>query len=317
MTSRKSIHVSGHTDAHRLIHGASDGHPGLYIERLGDHLLVQSDRDRDDRIDAFIEEIRTQNGCRSAYWKQLRRDVRHTTPEDASPRHIAGEPAPNRFSILENGITYEASFEEGYSYGLFLDQRENRARLADGRVAKQLPAGGHEPARLLNAFAYTCAFSVCAAKGGFETTSLDLSRKYLNWGRRNFELNGLDPAQHDFIYGDVFDWFKRLRNKGREFEAIVLDPPTFSRSKKKQFKAGTDYGKLVELTLPILAPGGLLFASTNSANFSKANFLQQVEDAVIGNGREILRSEFVSQPPDFPISSAEPAYLKTVWITVA
>src|SRR4030095_11402312 len=84
---------------------------------------------------------------------------------------------------------------------------------------------------VLNTFAYTCGFSVCAALAGARTTSIDLSRKYLEWGKRNFLLNGLDPNQHDFIYGDVFDWLRRLEKKGRLFEVLLLDPPTFSQSK--------------------------------------------------------------------------------------
>ncbi len=73
---------------------------------------------------------------------------------------------------------------------------------------------------------------MCAARVGAHTTSLDLSKKYLEWGKRNFTLNGLDPAAHDFIYGDTFDWLRRLAKKGRVFDAVVLDPPTFSQSKE-------------------------------------------------------------------------------------
>ena len=103
----------------------------------------------------------------------------------------------------------------------------------------------------MNCFAYTCGFSVCAAKAGARTTSLDLSKKYLEWGKRNFALNGLDPAAHDFIYGDTFDWLRRLAKKGRAFDAVVLDPPTFSQSKEHgTFRAEKDYGKLVTAALP-------------------------------------------------------------------
>ena len=88
-------------------------------------------------------------------------------------------------------------------------------------------------------FAYTCGFSVCAALAGARTTSLDLSRKWLAWGQRNFVLNGLDPAAHDFIYGDATDWLRRLGRKGRQFEAVLLDPPTFSTSKLFAFSAAS------------------------------------------------------------------------------
>jgi 23S rRNA (cytosine1962-C5)-methyltransferase len=170
---------------------------------------------------------------------------------------------------------------------------------------------------MLNTFAYTCGFSVCAAKAGARTTSLDLSKKYLEWGKRNFALNGLDPAAHDFIFGDTFDWLRRLAKKGRAFDAVVLDPPTFSQSKEHgTFRAEKDYGKLVTGALPVLKPGGILFASTNAADWPPENFLADVDAAVHGAKRKILQRHYVPQPPDFPISRAEPAYLKTVWLRI-
>jgi 23S rRNA (cytosine1962-C5)-methyltransferase len=170
----------------------------------------------------------------------------------------------------------------------------------------------------LNVFAYTCGFSVCAAKGGAKTTSLDLSQKYLEWGRRNFVLNGLDPAAHDFIYGDAFDWLGRLAKKARTFDVIVLDPPTFSQSKERGvFRAETDYGELVSAALPLLKTGGVLFASTNAADWPPEKFLAAIEKNVRAAKRKILQQHYAPQPPDFPISRAEPAYLKTVWLRIA
>ncbi len=213
------------------------------------------------------------------------------------------------------------SFNEGYSVGLFLDQRDNRRRFLTGHIAADFPLFKSEirnpKSEILNCFAYTCGFSVCAAKAGARTTSLDLSKKYLEWGRRNFALNGLDPAAHDFIYGDTFDWLRRLAKKGRAFDAVVLDPPTFSQSKEHgTFRAEKDYGKLVTAALPVLKPGGILFASTNAADWPPEKFLADVEAAVRGAKRKILQRHYVPQPPDFPISRAEPAYLKTVWLRI-
>ena len=88
---------------------------------------------------------------------------------------------------------------------------------------------------VLNTFAYTCGFSVCAAAAGARVTSLDLSKTYLDWGRANFALNAIDPTRHDFISGDAFDWLRRFAGKKRRFDVIILDPPTFSRSKKAAF----------------------------------------------------------------------------------
>jgi 23S rRNA (cytosine1962-C5)-methyltransferase len=119
---------------------------------------------------------------------------------------------------------------------------------------------------ILSAFAYACGFSVCAALAGGRTTNLDLSKKYLEWGKRHFALNGLDPAAHDVICGDVFDWLRRLARQGRVFDVIVLDPPTFSQSKAHgAFRAEKDFGKLVTAALPLLKSEGMLFSSTNAA----------------------------------------------------
>ena len=150
------------------------------------------------------------------------------------------------------------------------------------------------------------------------TTSLDLSKKYLEWGRRNFTLNGLDPAAHDFIYGDTFDWLRRLAKKGRAFDALVLDPPTFSQSKENGvFRVEKNFGELVAAALPVLKPGGILLASTNAADWPPEKFLVAVESAVHAEKRKILSQHYVPQPPDFPVSRAEPAYLKTVWLKVS
>jgi 23S rRNA (cytosine1962-C5)-methyltransferase len=313
LNPRTAILVPSHTDALRLVHGASDGWPGTYIERLGDYLLLQSAELPNQSLREHLATLAVEHNSYGTYFKQLRRDIRKTDLEHASPTLIQGTAAPERFTVMENGFRYEVSFGEGYSYGLFLDQRANRASWSNSRIQSWLPLGHRQPPRLLNAFAYTCAFSVCAAKSGFETTSLDLSRKYLDWGRRNFELNDIDPAEHDFIYGDVFEWFKRLQKKGRRFEAIVLDPPTFSKSKKNLFKADRDYGRLIELTLPLLEKDGILFASTNAAQLSKSGFLNQIHGAIDGAERRIQKEFFIPQPEDFPVSAAEPAYLKTAW----
>ena len=203
--------------------------------------------------------------------------------------------------------------------GLFLDQRENRRRLLVNWAAADFPVfpNGAAGAEVLNTFAYTCGFSVCAAKAGARTTSLDLSKKYLEWGRRNFALNQLDPAAHDFIFGDAFDWLRRLEKKGRFYDLVVLDPPTFSQSKLAgAFQAERDYGRLALAALPLLKPDGILFASTNAARLEPEKFLTVLSEAIEKTGRKILQQHYEPQPPDFPVHRDEPAYLKTVWLRV-
>lgn len=308
---RAALIAREETTAWRMVHGATDGWPGWYVDRLGDYVLSQSVAELSEEQRGYLRNL----DARGVYHKILMRHVRKTRLAEASPGLLFGEAAPERFTILENGMRYELSFAEGYSFGLFLDHRDNRRRLLKEHVAANFSLSAREA---LNVFAYTCAFSVCAAKAGARVTSVDLSKKYLDWGRHNFELNGIDPAAHDFIYGDAFDWLWRLQKKGRTYDVILLDPPTFSQSKEHGvFRAEKDYAELVSAALPLLNPNGVLFASTNAAEWAAEDFVGLVS-AVIGKYRRaVVQQHYVPQPPDFPISREEPAYLKTIWLKVA
>jgi 23S rRNA (cytosine1962-C5)-methyltransferase len=318
---RACIHPQ-ETDCFRLHHGAADQCPDVYVEQLAEWMLVQARQaistDRDDNTAALLQDIGRENKLCGAFFKLLQRDVRRAKLEEATPKPLFAAEAPREFIVRENGLSFHVSLNEGYSYGLFLDQRDNRRRLLTGHIAAGFPFNLQPSTfNLLNTFAYTCAFSVAAAKAGAHTTNLDLSKKYLEWGRRNFALNGLDPAAHDFIYGDVFDWLRRLAKKGRQFDAVLLDPPTFSQSKESGvFRAEKDYGQLVALALPLLKPDGILFASTNCATLPPEDFLATIEAVIQRAGRRIVQQHYVPQPPDFPITRDEPAYLKTVWLRV-
>ena len=360
LSLRSALIDVAETNGYRLLHGASDGWPGWYVDRLGDFLLSQSDQELGEQQREKLADLLNSFSLRGAHHKNLTRAGGKSGAARTSPRPVLGEGAPAEFAILENGLRFALSFREGYSVGLFLDQRENRRRFLTGYVApgfliragarvnppppppgegsRPVNADGRFPNRqrsgvercvdvpphplagmeILNAFAYTCGFSVCAAKAGARTTSLDLSKKYLQWGKRNFALNGLNTAGHDFVYGDVFDWLRRFAKRGRRFDVIVLDPPTFSQSKEQGvFQADKDYPRLVTAALPLLEPEGVLFASTNAAKFEPETFLDRLTSALTRGGRRIVRRHYTPQPPDFPICSAEPAYLKTVWLQVA
>ena len=324
---RRAIIDEEFTNAYRLINGASDGWPQWYLDRFGDYLLSQSEQPLSEPQSGELAENLNSGSLQGAYHKVLSRHVRKAAPAASSPRLAIGAQAPARFLIRENGLRFEASFEEGYSVGLFLDQRDNRRRLLIGHVAagfSMLPGtkrdgAGTSPTNaqpeVLNTFAYTCGFSVSAACGGFRTTSLDLSKKYLEWGKRNFVLNHLDPQDHEFIHGDVFDWLRRFAKKGRTYDVILLDPPTFSRSKHSgSFQAEKDYRCLITAALPVLKPAGVLFCSTNASQWSPEQFLSEIERAIRKSGKRTVQKHYVPQPPDFPVSRAEPAYLKTVWL---
>lgn len=323
---RQAILDPRETDAFRLLHGEPIRHDSPLppaptnpdIERYGHWLLALGEQDPGEHELNALQQIQTQTATRGVYFKKLDRKLRTSRPEAHSTRLVLGEPADAPV-IRENGLSFSVSFQEGYSVGLFLDQRDNRRRLARNWIAADFPVwhSEHREPQVLNTFAYTCAFSVAAASAGAVTTSLDLSKKYLDWGRKNFELNRLDSARHDFVFGDTFDWLRRWTRKQRKFHVILLDPPTFSQSRQSGvFRVASDFHRLVDSALPLLAPGGVMLASTNSASLRPDEFLAQIRAPIERARRKILRSHYVPQPIDFPISQSRPAYLKTCWLQI-
>lgn len=297
----------------RLIHGASDGWDGWFVDRVGSCLLSVGERPPQGRGLESLRRLADQYGCTSLYHRHWDRAVRGKSTEIAGPEHLEGvEIAPEGFVVREGDLKFLLRFSEGYSIGLFHDQRENRQRLVRGLVpglASPLPG----PGEVLNVFAYTCGFSVAAGRAGHRVTSLDLSRKYLDWGKENFLLNGMDPKDHDFIYGDALEWMRRLAGKGRRYRIILLDPPTFSKSRRGLWRAERDYHALVNQASRMLEPRGVLFASTNAARLHRADFKQQVEAGLREAGHRVHDAVAFTQPRDFLTSPDEPAYLKTLW----
>ena len=271
------------TTAWRFVSGAADGFPDAMLDCYADRLLAQW----------YAQPNAALRGAFADRTLVERSMEKQPTGETATPE--------SRFEIVENRLKFLVSLDAGYSTGLFLDQRENRRRLLTSDLRGKT---------VLNTFAYTCAFSVAAAHAGAVATSLDLSKQYLDWGRDNFRLNGLNPEAHDFIYGDCFDWLVRLAKKGRSYDVVLLDPPTFSKVKKgRPFSAEKDYAKLVALAEPLVKPSGILFCSTNARTLNPQRFMEAIQRGA----PRVRRMEFATQPFDFRVAAGEKPYLKTVW----
>ncbi len=276
------------TDAVRLIDGAGDGLPGLFLETFAGRWLLST---TGSTVPPLMSEWLRDRGA-SCYWKRLDQHQKE------SPAHLCGTEVPEPFLIRENGISYEISFQSGYSQGIFLDQRDNRAE-----VRRLMKPG----LRLLNTFAYTGAFSVTAAMAGAETTTLDLSQPYLDWAKRNLCHNSPGPAAHHFCKGDTFHWLRRFAKQGRHFDGIVLDPPTFSRDEKgKVFRVENDFGDLAALAAEVLAPGGWLLCCSNFRGMTPAAFERQVASAL----PHPMQARHSAMPPDF----TDFPYLKSLWL---
>ena len=282
----------GTTDAYRLCDGAGDGLPGIFIDTLAGHWLVQTKG-----VPMPAELAQTpQLGWKSLWWKRLDQE------EKSSPKHVAGKQLEHVI-IRENGLQFELDFQAGYSQGIFLDQRLQRRRIRANAPGQ----------RVLNLFAYTCAFSVAAAAGGALTESIDLSRPYLDWGKRNFELNGLDPTPHFFCRGDSFDWLRRLARKGLQYDLVILDPPSFSRNQEgKLWRVEKDYASLVTAALAVTRPGGQLLCCTNHHGVSPRQFQDWLQAGAATAGRGIRKYEWGGAPEDF----TGERYLKVAWLNV-
>ena len=272
------------TNAVRLVDGPGDELPGLIIDDFAGRWLAQTFSETNPSLGGDL-------GFHSLYWKPLVKNA------SAAPQYLAGESITGPFVILESGMAFEIDFHAGISPGIFLDQRINREKL-------RLIAGGK---KILNTFSYTCAFGVAAAVGGASTTNVDLSRRYLDWGKRNYQLNKISAENHEFLVGDVFDWLRRVRKQGRKFDLVILDPPTFSRDRKSHvFRVQHDYGRLVQLASECLGREGVILCCTNFRRVSSEAFLSLLKTGI----RRPCKASNGLMPPDF----TGERYLKSIWL---
>jgi 23S rRNA (cytosine1962-C5)-methyltransferase len=200
----------------------------------------------------------------------------------------------------ENGLRFQFHSELGQSPGLFLDQRENR------KLLKNLSAGK----RVLNLFSYTCGFSVNAASGGAsEVVSVDLSRPFLDWGQQNLNLNLKDPSQYEFYQQESIVFLRGTLKRGRQFDLIICDPPSFGRHKKGVFRLDQELPDLLKLCWDCLAPQGKLLFSSNLEKWDLDEFRERIQKVL-----KKARIESGRQGWDFEIPNEEPL-MKSFWIS--
>jgi 23S rRNA (cytosine1962-C5)-methyltransferase len=209
--------------------------------------------------------------------------------------------------FLENGLRFEADVIRGQKTGFFLDQRGNRARV------KELAAGR----KVLNTFSFSGGFSVYAASGGAASVcDLDMSGHALASGGRNFELNkgqaGLASVGREVIQADAFEWLSQ--SPAKDFDLIVLDPPSFARREAEKENALGAYNKLASLALARLSKSGILAACSCSAHVPAPDFFAAVRAAAEKIGRPFLELETTFHEPDHPAAFPEAEYLKTIYL---
>jgi 23S rRNA (cytosine1962-C5)-methyltransferase len=280
------------TDAYLWIDRHHDGFPNVRVERLGDIALVLNYDERNETADpsetkisqAWLDAWNDTLELKAVY-EQHRPRVGTAKPA----RRITGEAQPT-FTVTELGCRYLIDLEASTtSSGLFL-----------------------------NVFAHTGSLSVAAAKAGAETLTLDLSTRYLDWARENLRANGVDPADHDFIYGDALSWMDRLAHKGRRFDVVLVDPPSTSTGSKKgtRWVAERDLHAVVDRAARLATTGGELFVSTNLRRMTWPRFLDHLTEGLHAAGRRARSVETQTLPLDHRSGPGDPPYLKAAWITL-
>lgn len=217
---------------------------------------------------------------------------------------VEGEKHEGPHEILENGIRYNVYLNEGWMTGIFLDQRN---------VRRQIMESWGLGKKVLNTFSYTGAFSVAAAMGGAtKTVNVDVANRSKERTVEQFEINGLDPSQHEIRVMDVFDYLDYAQKHQLRFDMIILDPPTFARTKKRTFSVEKDYTELVKEAIEVLAPNGILIASTNSWKISRDDFFEMVSQAFDDENIDAYLMDEYSIPEDYIVNPEYPEsnYLK-------
>ena len=309
--------LNNNTNAYRLIHGDADGWKRLYVDRLADYLLIQSTQSITQKQKEAVQLWQRKLNSKAIYFKRLNRQIQKSTKKSATAKLLYGNKAPQTFEATELMLRYQLSLNEGYSTGLFLDMRDNRQRILNKLIEPDFPLFERFSGapKVLNTFSYTCSLSVCAAKTGAITTNIDLSKKYLDWGQKNFQLNNINSNEHNFIYGDTLEWMNRLTKKKELYDLVILDPPTFSRSKISGiFQAKQHYSLLVKTASNLVRKNGIILACTNASTLTSTNFNYDLRKGIHQGGRKIIQIFHAVQPIDFPSNQKEPAHLKASWL---
>ncbi|HVP09066.1 MAG TPA: class I SAM-dependent rRNA methyltransferase [Burkholderiales bacterium] len=272
---RDALPAAKHTNALRLVHGESDGLPGVIVDRYADVLVTQilsagAERWREAILDALAEAT----GC-EAVFERSDAEVRKLEGLEARTGFVRGNRQANRCPIVEHGLHFRVDVEQGQKTGFFLDQRENRQRvrgLAEGR-------------EVLDAFCYTGGFSLAALAGGARhVTAVESSAPALEVARENLAANSMDHSRVSLQQADVFAFQRQLRDEGRSFDLVVLDPPKFAPSAAQAKNAARAYKDINLLALKLLRPGGLLATFSCSGGVSAELFQSIVAGAAVDAG---------------------------------
>ncbi len=309
--ARREPLLATDTNGYRVIHGESDGLPGLVVDRYADTAVVKLySHAWLPHLALVLDVLR----ARQPFERIVLRFARLLSAEPDLLRGLEdgqtvyGNSDAAKLIYRENGLRFEVDPVRGQKTGCFLDQRDNRARVGSISAGKSV----------LNVCSYTGGFSLSAARGGAtEVCSVDLSAPALAASERNFALNRDDTAiasaQHETLQGDAFTVLPELAAARRRFDVVVLDPPAFASKRAQVPRALQAYTRLTALGLELLTPGGTLVAASCSSPVAPDDFRAAVVAAADRTGRTLLDIEETGHAIDHPVDFAESRYLKCLF----
>ena len=309
LEARRTLGISKQGNGMRIIHGESDGLPGLIVDKYGDVLVMQL------------------GSAGPEHWRDTLADILHELcapvciyeRSDSDGRELEGLPKrngivrgalPQDIEVSENGLRFAVDVAEGQKTGYYLDQRDNRAFTAELAQGKEV----------LNCFCYTGGFSLFALRGGAKSVlSIDSSQEALELAQRNVTLNALDSSKEEWQCADVFEALRKLRDQNRKFDLIVLDPPKFAPTAAFAEKASRAYKDINLLGFKLLRPGGLLFTYSCSGGINDDLFQKIIAGAALDAGVDAQIVKKLHAAPDHPVllSFPEGAYLKGLVLRIA
>ena len=303
---REALFADPDTTAFRVFNGEGDGVGGLSIDFFDGYYMVswysQGIYSMKHHVYSVLDKIVEYKGI----YEKKRFDTKGEYIEQDD--FVRGEQGDFPIIVKENGMNFAVNLNDGAMTGIFLDQRDMRQAIRDKYAQGK---------NVLNTFSYTGAFSVAAVLGGaMKTTSVDLAKRSLAKTIEQFSVNGIDYEQQDIKVMDVFEYFRYAKRNELKFDLVILDPPSFARTKKYSFSTAKDYPALLKDAIAITEKNGVIVASTNNASFGMKKFKTFIEEAFKDAGSSFKILEESSLPRDFRTSRDFPEfnYLKVVVI---
>ncbi len=309
IAGRSGLQLDKDSNGMRLIHAESDGLPGLIVDQYGDVLVMQIGSAGAERWRETIADT-LQELCKPACIYE-RSDSDSRTLEGLELRcGVLRGNLPDSVEVIEHGLRFAVDVAAGQKTGFYLDQRDNRALTETLARDKDV----------LNCFCYTGGFSLYALRGGAKSVlSMDASADALRIAAENLTRNGLDESRAEWQEADVFLALRKLRDQGRSFDIIILDPPKFAPTAAFAEKAARGYKDINLLGFKLLRPGGLLFTYSCSGGISEELFQKIIAGAALDAGVDAQIVHHLHASPDHPVllSFPEGAYLKGLVLRVA